>query len=176
MQYFLFFPDKLIISWILITVSTFYVKRTSVSLNRCSSDKGNLFDYVYGKLWKYWNVNNEAKHLENCWRIKDELISDILLLTPTNRLTSVSWPTKVYIHLLCMEVRYCLEDLPRAMANRDGWQERVKVILAISMLDDLSRSNFYYIYSEKKYYSLYFLSYIFLSILTCVIFFCLQYP
>ena len=31
---------------------------------------------------------------------------------------------------------YCQEDLPRAMTNRDRWQERVKGTCAVCILDD----------------------------------------
>ena len=31
---------------------------------------------------------------------------------------------RLYIHQLCVDTEYSLEDLPRAMADRDGWQER----------------------------------------------------
>ena len=44
----------------------------------------------------------------------------------THRNTSVDWPTKTYILLFCMVTGYRLEDLPRAMADRDGCRESQK--------------------------------------------------
>ena len=50
------------------------------------------------------------------------------LVTPVgaHRNTSVDWPAKIYIHQFCMGTRYRLEDLPRAMADRDGCRESQK--------------------------------------------------
>ena len=39
---------------------------------------------------------------------------------------------KTYIYQLCADLGYHLENLPRAMAERNEWQERVKGICAIS--------------------------------------------
>ena len=53
---------------------------------------------------------------------KDKLISNIPLWAPTHEQISVGWPVKLYIHQLSVATGCCLEDLPRMMANRDGWQ------------------------------------------------------
>ena len=42
-----------------------------------------------------------ARHARYCWWSENELISDDLLWTPRHGHTSVAWPTKTYIHLLC---------------------------------------------------------------------------
>ena len=68
----------------------------------------------------------------HCWRSKDELISDVLLWTPTHGYPSVGRPAKTYIHQLCEDTDCHLEDLPHAMADRDGWRERVNGIRANS--------------------------------------------
>ena len=49
------------------------------------------------------------------------------------RHASVGQPTKTYIHQLCVDIGCCLDDLLRAMTNRDGWRERVEGILAVTM-------------------------------------------
>ena len=41
-------------------------------------------------------------------------------------------PTKNYIYKLCGDTGCSLEDLPREMADRDWWQERIKGIRDIS--------------------------------------------
>ena len=41
--------------------------------------------------------------------------------------SSVGWIVKTCIHQLCADTGYRLEDLQRAMANRDIYQERIKV-------------------------------------------------
>ena len=73
-----------------------------------------------------------TRHAGHCWRSKDELISDVLLWTPTHGYPSVGRPAKTYIHQLCEDTDCHLEDLPHAMADRDGWRERVKGIRANS--------------------------------------------
>ena len=40
-------------------------------------------------------------------------------MAPTHGCTSVGLPAKIYIHQLCADTGFCLEDLPSAMANRD---------------------------------------------------------
>ena len=40
--------------------------------------------------------------------------------------TSVGWLAKTYIHQLCVNTGGRKEDLPRAMVDKDGWEERVK--------------------------------------------------
>ena len=41
---------------------------------------------------------------------------------------------KNYIHQFCLNSGCHLDDIPRVMANKDGWQERFKVICATSMM------------------------------------------
>ena len=53
--------------------------------------------------------------------------------TTINRHTCIDWPAKSYIHHLCVDSGYFLEDLPRVIAGRDWWKERVKGNHAVSM-------------------------------------------
>ena len=57
-------------------------------------------------------------------RSKEELISNILLWTPTYGHMSVGQPTKTYIHQFCTDTWCHLEDLPDVMADRDRWQKK----------------------------------------------------
>ena len=34
----------------------------------------------------------------------------------------VNRPTRVYTHYICADTRYCLEDLPRVIGDRNGWR------------------------------------------------------
>ena len=74
-----------------------------------------------------------TRHAEHYWRNKDELISDILLWTPSHGRAKVGWLTRIYIQQLCTYTGYSLEDLPELMDDRDGWQERVREICASSV-------------------------------------------
>ena len=69
-----------------------------------------------------------TRHAGHCWRSRDELISDVLLWTPT-------WPgksrtTSSNIQQLCEDTGCSPEDLPEAMNDREKWRERVRDIRA----------------------------------------------
>ena len=70
----------------------------------------------------------QTRHAGHCWRSKNELISDILLWTPSHGCACVGWPTRIYLQQLCMDTGCCLEDLLEVMDDRDKWWERVREI------------------------------------------------
>ena len=72
------------------------------------------------------------RHAGHCWRSRDELIRDVLLWTPTHGRTKAGRPAGTYIQQLCEDTGCCPEDLPRAMNDREEWQERVRDIRATS--------------------------------------------
>ena len=61
-------------------------------------------------------------------RRKDELISDVLLWTPTRAHTNVIRQVKIYIHPLNVDSECRLQDSSRTVSDKDGRQERVKRI------------------------------------------------
>ena len=69
-----------------------------------------------------------TRHAGHCWRSRDELISDVLLWTPTYGRTKAGRPTRTYIQQLCEDTGCSPEDLPEAMNDR--WRERVRDIHA----------------------------------------------
>ena len=71
-----------------------------------------------------------TRHAGHCWRSKDELISDVLLWTPTYGCAKVGRPTRTYIQQLCEDTGCNLEDLPEAMNDMEKWRERVRDIRA----------------------------------------------
>ena len=71
-----------------------------------------------------------TRHAGHCWRSKDELISDVLLWTPTYGCARVGRPARTYIQQLCEDTGFNPEDLPEAMNDREKWRERVKDIRA----------------------------------------------
>ena len=73
-----------------------------------------------------------TRHAGHCWRIRDELISDVLLWTPTHSRAKSGRPARTYIQQLCEDTGCCPEDLPRAMNDREEWQERIRDIHATS--------------------------------------------
>ena len=66
-------------------------------------------------------------HAGHCWRSRDELISDVLLWTPTHGRAKAGRPARTYIQQLC-EGMLSL----RAMNDREEWRERVRDIRATS--------------------------------------------
>ena len=71
-----------------------------------------------------------TRHAGHCWRSRDELISDVLLWTPTYGRAKAGQPARTYIQQLCEDTGCSPEDLPEAMNNREKWRERVRDIRA----------------------------------------------
>ena len=75
-----------------------------------------------------------TRHAGHCWRSKNELISDILLWTPSHGWAKVGQPARTYIQQLCANTGCSLEDLPGAIDDREAWRERVR---EIELADDM---------------------------------------
>ena len=79
-------------------------------------------------------IRTLAPHHKNytghCWRSKDELISDVLLWTPTHGCARVGRLARTYIQQLCGDTGCNPEDLPEAMNDREKWRETVRDIRA----------------------------------------------
>ena len=71
-----------------------------------------------------------TRHAGHCWRNRDELISDILLWTPTYGQAKAGRPARTYIQQLCEDTGCSLEDLLEAMNDWEKWRERVRDIRA----------------------------------------------
>ena len=76
------------------------------------------------------NTYHFPLHAGHCWRSKDELISDVLLWTPTHGCASVGRPARTYIQQLCEDTGCNPEDLPEAMSDREKWRETIRDIRA----------------------------------------------
>ena len=69
-----------------------------------------------------------TRHAGHCWKSRDELISDVLLWTPTYGWAKAGWQARTYIQQLCEDMGCSLEDLPEVMNDREKWWERVRDI------------------------------------------------
>ena len=67
-----------------------------------------------------------TRHAGHNWRRRDELISDVLLWTPTYWRAKAGRPARTYIQHLCEDSGCSSEDLPEAMNDREKWRERVR--------------------------------------------------
>ena len=75
-----------------------------------------------------------TKREGHCWRSRDELISDVLLWTPSYGQAMAGRPVRTYIQQLCADTECSSEDLLEAMDDREGWRERVRDICADSVI------------------------------------------
>ena len=71
-----------------------------------------------------------TRHAGHCWRSRNDLISDVLLWTPTYGRAKAGRPARTYIQQLCEDTGCSPEDLPEAMNDREKWRERVRDIRA----------------------------------------------
>ena len=88
--------------------------------------------YGYPPITKSIKIRR-TRHAEHCWRSKDELISDVLLWTPSHGLAKAGRPARTYIQQLCTNTGCSPEDLPEAVDDRKEWRERVGDIRADSV-------------------------------------------
>ena len=70
-----------------------------------------------------------TRHAGHCWKSKDELMGEVLLLTLTHGPAGVSQPARTYLHKLCANTRRSLKKLPGVKDDWDGWREREKIII-----------------------------------------------
>ena len=65
-----------------------------------------------------------TRHAGHCWRRRrGELISDVLMWTPSLGRTKAGRPARTYIEQLCADKGCSPEDLPEAMDDREWWRE-----------------------------------------------------
>ena len=131
-----------------------HLECTTQNLTKCLEKKleGNCIRMLWAilnKSWKQYLTKQQlygllppisktiqirwTRHAEDCWRSRDELISDIFLWTPSPSRAGVGHPLRTYLQQLCTDTGCSLEDLPNAMDDRDEWQERFREIHASSM-------------------------------------------
>ena len=73
-----------------------------------------------------------TRHAGHCWRSRGELISDVLLWTPSHGRAKAGRPARTYIQPLCVDTGCSVEDLPKAMDNKEARRKRVRNIRADS--------------------------------------------
>ena len=75
-----------------------------------------------------------TRHAGHCWRSKDELISDVLLLTFSHGRAKAGRPARTYVQQLREDTGCSPEDQPEAMNDWEEWRERVRDIRADGMM------------------------------------------
>ena len=61
----------------------------------------------------------QTRHAGHCWRSRDEIISNVLLWTPSHGRAKAGRPARTYIRQLCGDTGCSSEDLPESMNNRE---------------------------------------------------------
>ena len=74
-----------------------------------------------------------TRHAGHCWRSRDELVSDVLLWTPSQGRAKAGRPARTYIQQLCADTGCSPDDLPKAIDDREVWREKVRNIRADCM-------------------------------------------
>ena len=72
----------------------------------------------------------QTRHAGHCWRSRDNLINDVLLWTLSHGQAKTGRPARTSIQQLSADMGCSSQDLPDAMDDREGWQERVRNIHA----------------------------------------------
>ena len=67
-----------------------------------------------------------TRHAGHCWKSRDDLISDMILWTHSHEPAKSKRPARTYIQQLCVDTGCSSEGLPKAMDDKEGWQERVR--------------------------------------------------
>ena len=111
------------------------------TMQECSVKFWTSFDlWVKRRPYKTASVRPLTSHItsrlsktsKTFWGSKVELISDVLLYTPTHGLSSVGLPEEKLTYQIYVNAGYHLEHLTRAIGSRDRWQERVKRIWVVN--------------------------------------------
>ena len=103
-----------------------YIRMLQAILNkswRQHPTKKQLYDRLLTKTIQVRRIR-PAGH---CWRSRDELISDVLLWTPSHGRPKAA---RTYIQQLCENTGCSPGDLPEAINDREEWRDRVRDICA----------------------------------------------
>ena len=131
---------------VLISISHLYLTLTKRLKKKLDGNYTRMLRAILNKSWRQHPTRRQlyrhlppitktiqvrrARHAGHCWRSKDELVSDVLLWTPTYGQAKAGRPARTYIQQLCEDTRCNSEDLPEAMNDREKWREMVKDIRA----------------------------------------------
>ena len=85
-----------------------------------------------------------TKYAGHCWRSRGELIRDLLMRTPSHGRAKAGRPATTYMQQLCVDTGCSLENLPEAKDDREGWRERISLLMARHD-DDLVSERFLFV-------------------------------
>ena len=73
-----------------------------------------------------------TRHAVHSKGSRDELISDVLMWTPSHGRTKLGKPARTYIQQFCVDTGYSLRYLLEAIDDRNEWRQRVRETCARS--------------------------------------------
>ena len=84
--------------------------------------------------------DRQTRQAGHCWRNRDELISDVLLWTPSHGQAKAGGLARTYIQPLCANTGCSPEDQLEAMDDREGWGggSGISVLMAWHDDDDIN--------------------------------------
>ena len=91
-----------------------------------------------------------TRHAGHCWRSRNELISDVLLWTPTHGREKAGRLARTYIQQLCEDTGCSPEDLPEAINDREKWQRGSGISVLPAAHDDDDHSDKLTFYSSSS--------------------------
>ena len=93
-----------------------------------------------------------TRHARHSGIIKEKLISDVLMWTPSHGRARVERPTRTYLQKLCIETGCSIEDLPGAMDDSNEWcgERWSEKSVVVSGHDD-DKSNVFNLWDSSHY-------------------------
>ena len=139
----LFFSKTILIVNRIVWIGTVWQNRIVWQLKKLDGNYTRMLLAIFNKSWRQHATKHQlyghllpisktikvrrTRHARHCWRSRDDLISDVLLWTPSYGRAKAGRPDRTY---LCEDMGCSPEDLPEAMNDREKWRERVRDIRA----------------------------------------------
>ena len=105
----------------------------------CSFNYTRMLRAILNKSWRQHSTKHQlyghlppitktiqvtrTRYAGHYWKSRDELISDVLLWTPTYGRAKAGRPARTYMQQLCEDTGCSPEDLPEAMNDREKWRD-----------------------------------------------------
>ena len=85
----------------------------------------------------------QTRHAGRCWRSREELISDVILWTPSHGQAKAGQPAWTYLQQLCEDTGCSPEDLPEVMNDREGGKRGSGISLLMARQDEMLMIHLY---------------------------------
>ena len=109
---------------------------TKIMQKRLDSNYTRMLRTILNKSWRQHSTKQQlyghlqlitktiqvrrTRHAEHCWRSRDELISDVLLWSPSHGQAKAGRSARTFIKQICADTGCDLGDLAEEMDDREG--------------------------------------------------------